>query len=448
MNNLALAPFHKICPPQLFIKTVELSVLESEKNRKVKGNQFFSAPPSLPVSASTLTCGEDQPSLLHKFPIVAIILFLFNVLAVVHLALPLLLLLLLCCSLRPVLGDGKRQVGQVPHQVPDPPPLLLVPAHRPLHPKALLNPLREPGRFPSLRARLSPGARGDLETPPQSSDLSTDLRELLLHLHSSVATAATSVEALLPPHHLVRARRVPRERAPFPRLVAARDKSVHTLRDLARQPLLPQVVGAHPERPVVSVRHDESVLVEHREELLWQEEKEPSEQHGLNVGDQLRLSNQSVKTGALLQTLDVRDGETDEQVHQDDADQHNEEQDHHVAGAWVERRAILVDKVLIFDLASHHDQHLDQGIAVEALVVGEENGKTESEGDEQAEVGGEKLEEVLGHRGEHLHVDAKEGKTSDHQHQLAPYQEDSNSSSMMLQEVENQKIEMVVDDSN
>ena len=29
--NLALAPFHKICPPQLFIKTVELSVLESEK---------------------------------------------------------------------------------------------------------------------------------------------------------------------------------------------------------------------------------------------------------------------------------------------------------------------------------------------------------------------------------------------------------------------------------
>ena len=32
--NLALAPFHKICPPQLFIKTVELSVLESEKKGK------------------------------------------------------------------------------------------------------------------------------------------------------------------------------------------------------------------------------------------------------------------------------------------------------------------------------------------------------------------------------------------------------------------------------
>ena len=35
-------------------------------------------------------------------------------------------------------------------------------------------------------------------------------------------------------------------------------------------------------------------------------------------------------------------------------------------------------------------------------------------------VGGEKLEEVLGHRREHLHVDAKEGETPDHQHQLAP----------------------------
>ena len=31
VSNLAFAPFHKICPPQLFIKTVELSVLESEK---------------------------------------------------------------------------------------------------------------------------------------------------------------------------------------------------------------------------------------------------------------------------------------------------------------------------------------------------------------------------------------------------------------------------------
>ena len=34
VSTLAFAPFHKICPPQLFIKTVELSVLESEKKGK------------------------------------------------------------------------------------------------------------------------------------------------------------------------------------------------------------------------------------------------------------------------------------------------------------------------------------------------------------------------------------------------------------------------------
>ena len=208
---------------------------------------------------------------------------------------------------------------------------------------------------------------------------------------------------------------------------------MHTLCDLARQSLLPQVIGSDPERPVVCVRHHKSVLVEHREKLLWEKEKEPCEEHRLDVGDQLGLANQSVKAGALLQTLDVRDGETNEQVHQDDADQNDKEENHHMAGAGEERSAILVDKVLVLDLASHHHQHLHQGVAVEALVVGEEDGKTESECDEEAKVGGEELEEVLGDCGEHLDVDAKEGKPPDHEHQFSPNQEHANCSGVMLE---------------
>ena len=57
--------------------------------------------------------------------------------------------------------------------------------------------------------------------------------------------------------------------------------------------------------------------------------------------------------------------------------------DHDVTGDAEESLAVLVDEVFVLDLASHHHQHLHQGVAVEALVVGEEDGKAESEGDEE-----------------------------------------------------------------
>ena len=73
---------------------------------------------------------------------------------------------------------------------------------------------------------------------------------------------------------------------------------------------------------------------------------------------------------ALLPYLDITDGQTDEQVHEDDADQDGEDEDHGVAGDGVEHFAILVDEVLVLDLSGHHDQGLDdrsRNIHVEAL---------------------------------------------------------------------------------
>ena len=77
----------------------------------------------------------------------------------------------------------------------------------------------------------------------------------------------------------------------------------------------------------------------------------------------------------------------------------------------------------------------DQGrhrVHVEALVVGEEDTEAEREGHQQAEVGGQELEEVPGHRGEHLHVDAEGGQPANHQHQLPPHEEDPDGGGVVL----------------
>ena len=101
----------------------------------------------------------------------------------------------------------------------------------------------------------------------------------------------------------------------------------------------------------------------------------------------------------------------------------------------IQRRPVLIDKVLVLNLPGHHDQGLDDsghGGDVEALVVGEEDGEAEGEGDEEAEVGGEEAEEVARHRGEHLDVDAEGGQAAHHEHELAPDEEDADGCGMVL----------------
>ncbi len=56
--------------------------------------------------------------------------------------------------------------------------------------------------------------------------------------------------------------------------------------------------------------------------------------------------------------LDVADGETDKQVHEDDADQDDEDHDHEVPADGEERVAVLEDEVLVLDLPGHHHQSL------------------------------------------------------------------------------------------
>jgi hypothetical protein len=70
--------------------------------------------------------------------------------------------------------------------------------------------------------------------------------------------------------------------------------------------------------------------------------------------------------------LNIADRQTDEQVHEDDADQHGEDEDHGVSGEGVERLAVLVDEVLVLDLTGHHHQSLDNcrgNVDVKALQI-------------------------------------------------------------------------------
>ena len=79
--------------------------------------------------------------------------------------------------------------------------------------------------------------------------------------------------------------------------------------------------------------------------------------------------------------LDIRYSETNQEVHENDADEDNEEKDHEVAGEGEDCLPVLVDEVLVLDLPSHHDQGLDQrrhGLHVETLVVGEQDAETGS----------------------------------------------------------------------
>ena len=70
--------------------------------------------------------------------------------------------------------------------------------------------------------------------------------------------------------------------------------------------------------------------------------------------------------------LNVADCQTDEQVHEDDADQDGEDEDHGVSGERVERLAILIDEILVLDLAGHHYQSLHncrRNVDIEALKI-------------------------------------------------------------------------------
>ena len=81
------------------------------------------------------------------------------------------------------------------------------------------------------------------EVPP-------DLRQLLIHVDSGAGR-----EGLLPPD-LVGPGRVAREGSSLARLIPPGHQTVDVLRDVPGQPVLPDVVGADGEGPVVGVRDD------------------------------------------------------------------------------------------------------------------------------------------------------------------------------------------------
>ena len=58
--------------------------------------------------------------------------------------------------------------------------------------------------------------------------------------------------------------------------------------------------------------------------------------------------------------LDVWHGQSDQEVHEDDADEDNEEKDHEVPGEREYCVSVLVDEILVLDFPRHHDQSLNE----------------------------------------------------------------------------------------
>ena len=77
--------------------------------------------------------------------------------------------------------------------------------------------------------------------------------------------------------------------------------------------------------------------------------------------------------------LNVRHGQTDQEIHQNNADEHHEEKDHEMSREGKNCISILVDKILIFNFPGHHDESFDQGwdrLHVKTLVVGKQDAET------------------------------------------------------------------------
>ena len=155
------------------------------------------------------------------------------------------------------------------------------------------------------------------------------------------------------------------------------------------------------------------------------------------------LHGQALQHGVVLDQLDIIDGQADQQVHHDDAHDDEECREHeegqasvgHVRDHGVVAEAdVVVEQVVVLELADHHDRGLDHGLVdvVEVLLLGQERVKAQGEGHQEEDANDAELEEGLEHVGEHDHVDAQEGELPHVGEQVEPRGRDGDGAHLPL----------------
>ncbi|KAK3924164.1 Lipoprotein signal peptidase, partial [Frankliniella fusca] len=165
--------------------------------------------------------------------------------------------------------------------------------------------------------------------------------------------------------------------------------------------------------------------------------REPHQPARAEAGPGLALAAASLAPLGDQVALDVADGETDQEVGQDHGhqdDEHEEEKVSRVRELDGLAGLGVVEHVLELELAGHHDNRLEQcqRHVAERRVVGEQHGKAEPEGEQQAAVGEQELGEVDGDRREHLHVETERREAAHDHHELQPGEEDADRRDVVL----------------
>lgn len=188
-------------------------------------------------------------------------------------------------------------------------------------------------------------------------------------------------------------------------------------------------------RPAVQRWAQGYPVVQQSKDSLGQDPLEPLAEHdGLEVRDEVRLPHEEVEARRLLQSLDVRNGETNEQIHEDDCDENEKDEEYDVSRLRIQKLLVAIKQIVVLDLARHHDHRLYQPISVlpERLLVGEEHAETQRKGSEQARVRAQELGEILGDVREHVDIDPEQRKSADEREELRPRQEDDDGGQVVL----------------
>ena len=131
----------------------------------------------------------------------------------------------------------------------------------------------------------------------------------------------------------------------------------------------------------------------------------------------------SLQDSVLLHTLDVVHGETDQEVHDDDGHDDHEQHEQGLGGVHVGHGLhvlvvvlVVEEEIVILHLPAGHDQGLDDGVdeVAEVLLVAEEDGEPEREGNNEEENHDGDFDEGVAHIDEHHNIDSKEWHFPEH----------------------------------
>lgn len=213
------------------------------------------------------------------------------------------------------------------------------------------------------------------------------------------------------------------------------DQFVDAQHQALRQASVARVVRPDTELEVVPRRAEQGAALQDVHEVVGDLPQQPREEDALEAGDQLCLPRESVEASRVLQPLDVANGQSDQQIRQNDRHQNHEGEEHEMRRSGeLNRNCFVIENVLELQFAGHHRNRFQERPrdTLKGLVRVEQDAEAEPERNQQARVGEQELCEVHGDFREHLNVEAEDGEPADDHHQLQPNEEDDNGCHVVL----------------